>query len=151
MERVVSYEDSQVYPDELCTFFCKGYHFGIDILKVHEINKKLVITIVPQSPDCVLGLMNLRGRIITVIDLAKKLGLDDNSCNETHSKIIIVYSKDEYIGLMVDQIGDVVYLDTENIDPPPVNIDSTTGQYLTGVFKTQNSLIGILDVESVLD
>ena len=146
-----SIEDVQLYPCELCTFFCKDYQFGIDILKVHEINKKVILTPVPQSPNCVLGLMNLRGRIVTIIDLAKKLGFSHKNINEKECKIVIVYSQDEYIGLLVDQVGDVVQLDIKNIEPPPVNINNSIINYLTGVLKIDNGLIGILDVESVLN
>ncbi|MDM8538272.1 chemotaxis protein CheW [Desulfobacterales bacterium HSG17] len=145
------FEERQLYPAELCTFFCQEYQFGIDILKVNEINKKVILTPVPQAPDCVLGLMNLRGRIVTIIDLAKKLGFSYKNNNEKECKIIIVYSQDEYIGLLVDQIGDVVRLDFEKIEPPPVNINSLIINYLTGVLKLDSGLIGILDVESVLN
>jgi len=139
------------YPTELCTFFCKNYQFGIDILKVHEINKQVTLTMVPQAPECVLGLMNLRGRIVTIIDLSKKLGLSHNNNNEKETKIIIVYSQDEYIGLLVDQVGDVVHVAIEKIEPPPVNINGLVKKYLTGVLKTDNSLIGVLNVDAVLN
>jgi len=144
-------KEFQLYPAQLCTFFCKDYQFGIDILKVHEINKQVILTPVPQSPDCVLGLMNLRGRIVTIIDLAKKLGFSHKKSNEKECKIIIVYSQDEYIGLLVDQVGDVVSLDIEKLELPPVNINSLIINYLTGVLKTDTGLIGILDVETVLN
>lgn len=146
-----SLKEKQLYPSELCTFFCKDYQFGIDILKVHEINKQVILTPVPQAPDCVLGLMNLRGRIVTIIDLAKKLGFLHKNNNKKESKIVIVYSQDEYIGLLVDQVGDIVPLDITKLESPPVNINSLIINYLTGVLKTDNGLIGILDVESVVN
>ncbi|MEE4359535.1 MAG: chemotaxis protein CheW [Desulfococcaceae bacterium] len=134
---------------ELCTFYVGDRQFGIDILKVQEINKNPTITSVPQAQDYILGVMNLRGRIVTVIDLAKKLGLPF-SVPGRDSRTIIVNSQEEYIGLSVDRIGDVVAVHTEKVEPPPVNIGGILGRFTEGVLKTPAGLIGILAVEAVL-
>ncbi len=134
---------------ELCTFFTGEAQFGLDILKVQEINKLMEMTKVPQAPSYVLGVLNLRGRIVTVIDLGKKLGLSPTSLSN-ESRNIIVDSQDEYIGLLVDQIGDVVLADWNEVDPPPANIGAIQGRFFEGVFKAKNNLIGIMDVEEVL-
>lgn len=134
---------------ELCTFFTGKAQFGLDILKVQEINKLMEMTKVPQAPSYVLGVLNLRGRIVTVIDLGKKLGLSPTSLSN-ESRNIIVDSQDEYIGLLVDQIGDVVLADWNEVEPPPANIGAIQGRFFEGVFKAKNNLIGIMDVEEVL-
>ncbi len=134
---------------ELCTFYIGEHQFGIDILKVQEINKNPTITTVSQSQEFIVGVMNLRGRIVTVIDLGKKLGLSFTVPGK-ESRTIIVNSQEEYIGLLVDRIGDVVPVDNDSVEPPPVNIDRILGNYTKGVLKVGKGLIGILDVEEAL-
>ncbi len=134
---------------ELCTFYIGDHQFGINILKVQEINRNPPITTVPQSQEFIVGVMNLRGRIVTVIDLATKLGLAFTAPGK-YSRTIIVNSQDEYIGLIVDRIGDVVPVNAEKTEPPPVNIDGVLGSFAEGVLKTGDGLIVILDVEAVL-
>ena len=134
---------------ELATFYVGKALCGIDILNIQEINKHFDVTTVPQSADYVVGVLNLRGRIVTILDLGKKLGLsqiEDSSSNRN----IIVRSQEEHIGLMVDAISDVVRVDTDNVEPSPSNLNGVKGKYFQGVLKTDSSLIGILDIEEVL-
>lgn len=134
---------------EMATFYVGDSLCGMDILKVQEINKLLDMTEVPMAPDYVKGILNLRGQIVTVIDLGKKLGLSDNIMGPD-TRNVIVNSKNEYIGLLVDKIGDVERTDEAGIEPPPANIGGIQGKYFEGVFKKENSLIGMLNVEEVL-
>ena len=134
---------------ELATFYVGEALCGMDILKVQEINKLMDMTRVPQAPTYVMGILNLRGQIVTVIDLGKKLGLTSIELNDT-SRNIIVNSENEYIGLLVSRIGDVVEADWQKVEEPPANIGGVQGNYFKGVFKTKDRLIGILDAERVL-
>ena len=134
---------------ELATFYVGEALCGMDILKVQEINKLMEMTTVPQAPDYVMGILNLRGQIVTIIDLGKKLGLRATELTEM-SRNIIVNSKGEYVGLLVSRISDVVEADWDRVEPPPANIGGVQGKYFKGVFKTENRLVGILDVEKVL-
>ncbi len=134
---------------ELATFYVGQALCGMDILKVQEINKLMEMTTVPQAPNYVMGILNLRGQIVTIIDLGKKLGLATTEMSDT-SRNIIVNSKGEYIGLHVSKISDVVEADWSKVEPPPANIGGVQGTYFRGVFKTKQSLIGILDTEKVL-
>jgi purine-binding chemotaxis protein CheW len=122
----------------------------MDILKVQEINKLIEMTRVPQAPEYVLGILNLRGEIVTIIDLGKKLGLKSTELSDK-TRNIIVNSKGEHIGLMVEKISDVVQANFEKIEAPPANIGGVQGKYFTGVLKTKDRLIGILDVGKVLE
>ena len=134
---------------ELATFYVGDSLCGMDILKVQEINKLLEMTEVPLAPDYVKGILNLRGQIVTVIDLGSKLRLADTE-TDGDTRNIIVNSNGEYIGLLVHKIGDVERTEEENIEPPPANIGGIQGKYFEGVFKKENSLIGILNVEEIL-
>jgi purine-binding chemotaxis protein CheW len=134
---------------ELATFYIGDALCGMDILKVQEINKLLDMTEVPQAPEYVKGILNLRGQIVTIIDLGKKLGLTSTK-RTADTRNIIVNSNNEYIGLTVDRIGDVVRTDLEKVESPPANIGGVQGKYFEGVVKAENSLIGILDAEAVL-
>ena len=134
---------------ELATFRVGKALCGIDILNIQEINKHFEVTTVPQAADYVVGVLNLRGRIVTILDLGKKLGLSEIQANK-NNRNIIVRSQEEHIGLMVDSISDVVTADLDKIEPSPSNIGGLKGKYFQGVLKTETSLIGILDIEEVL-
>lgn len=134
---------------ELATFYIGDALCGMDILKVQEINKLMNMTKVPQAPEYVNGILNLRGQIVTVIDLSKKLGLAATDFSES-ARNIIVNSENEYIGLLVSRISDVVEADWERVEDPPANIGGVQGTFFKGVFKTHNRLIGVLDVKKVL-
>ena len=135
---------------ELATFYIGDGMCGMDILRIQEINKHLKMTKVPQAQEYVTGILNLRGEIVTVIDLGIKLGLSSTRISEK-TRNVIVNSKDEHVGLLVDSIADVVRADTDKIESAPANIGGVKGKYFEGVFKTEKSLIGILDVEEVLN
>lgn len=134
---------------ELATFYVGGALCGMDILNVQEINKLMDMTKVPQAPKYVTGILNLRGQIVTVIDLGKKLGLKSTDFSDS-TRNIIVNSENEYIGLLVSQISDVVTANWDKVEEPPANIGGVQGVFFKGVFKTQDRLIGILDVNKVL-
>jgi purine-binding chemotaxis protein CheW len=134
---------------ELATFYIGDALYGIDILNIQEINRNMDITWVPQAKEYVKGVLNLRGQIVTIIDIGKKLGLSPATMEEGNRNIII-NSQDEYIGFLVDQISDVLPAEPSRIEPAPANISGVQGKYFKGVFKTESSLIGILDIDSVL-
>ncbi|OQY50021.1 MAG: chemotaxis protein CheW [Desulfobacteraceae bacterium 4572_89] len=134
---------------ELATFYVGKALCGIDILNIQEINKHFEVTTVPQAADYVVGVLNLRGRIVTILDLGKKLELSQIQKNK-NNRNIIVRSQDEHIGLMVDSISDVVMAEKKRIEPAPSNISGVKGKFFKGVLKTENSLIGILDIDEVL-
>lgn len=134
---------------ELATFYVGDALCGIDILNIQEINKHTEVTIVPQSPDYVRGVLNLRGKIVTIIDLGKKLGLDPIALSK-ENRNIIVESNEEQIGLFVESISDVLTAEFSRIEPPPSNIIGSQGRFFTGVLKTENKLIGILDIDKIL-
>lgn len=134
---------------EFSTFYVGGALCGINILNIQEINKHFEITKVPQAPEYIEGILNLRGRIVTIIDLGKKLGLAPVNKNKDNRNII-VNSEDEHIGLLIDSISDVVSAGKDSIEPSPSNIGGAKGKFFKGVLKTDKQLIGILDIDEVL-
>lgn len=144
-------ETTEVRSDDLefSTFYVGGALCGINILNIQEINKHFEITQVPQASDYIEGILNLRGRIVTIIDLGKKLGLDPVN-KDKDNRNIIVNSDDEHIGLLIDAISDVVLANEDDIEPAPSNIGGVKGKYFQGVLKTEKQLIGILDIDEVL-
>ena len=134
---------------ELATFYIGDALCGMDILKVQEINKLMEMTKVPQAPDYVTGILNLRGQIVTIVDLGKKLGLGETDLG-SDPRNIIVNAPSEHIGLLVQKISDVVMADPDRIEQAPANMSGIQGIFFTGVYKTENKLIGILNVEEVL-
>jgi len=134
---------------ELATFYVGRALCGMDILKVQEINKLMEMTKVPQSPDYMVGILNLRGQIVTIIDLGQKLGLGSIEVSN-ESRNIIVNTPGEHVGLLVSRISDVVMADPDKIEPAPANMNGIQGAFFTGVYKTDNKLIGILNIKEVL-
>lgn len=133
----------------LVTFHTGEMCCGIEIHHVQEINKLFEITPVPNAPNYVTGVLNLRGEIITIIDLAKKLEIDSLSISESNRNII-VRSGDEYIALFVERVGDVVQGNQDDIEPPPANAGNAQRKFFKGVLKKNSLLIGILDIEEVI-
>lgn len=145
----MSSENAKTGAVQISCFYVGSALCGIDINVIQEMNKQMSMTKVPQSPDHVLGIMNLRGRIVTIIDLGLKLGLARSKMTDK-SRIIIVNSRDENIGLLVDKITDVVNAKWEEMEPTPSNIKGIKGKYFQGVLKASKELIAVLDVEEVL-
>lgn len=134
---------------ELATFYVGNALCGMDILKVQEINKLMEMTKVPQAPEYMVGILNLRGQIVTIIDLGQKLGLGNVEISN-ESRNIIINAPGEHVGLLVTRISDVVMADPDKIEPAPANMSGVQGSFFTGVYKTENKLIGILDIKEVL-
>lgn len=135
---------------QLSCFYVGNALAGIDINQVQEINKELEMTKVPRSQDYVLGIMNLRGKIVTIIDLGKKLGLKPGIWSDK-SRIVILNWNDEYVGFFVDRIADVVMAASKDIVPPPSNIKGLRGKYFQGVYHYKKELVAILDTDAVLN
>lgn len=134
----------------IAAFYLHDSLCGIDIANVQEIHEDLSFTKVPLAPDYVQGIMNLRGQIVTVIDQSLKIGLPAATIT-AESRVVIVKSQGESIGLLVDRIVDVLTTEVERIVPPPPNIHGAQGEYFQGVIHTDNrELLALLDVEAIL-
>jgi purine-binding chemotaxis protein CheW len=145
-------EDSRFSEENLhlVTFELSGEEFGVDIMQVSEVIPVPRITRIPQAPECIKGLINLRGKILVVIDLNKRLGFSSKE-TDSLSRILIVKVKDTVIGMLVNSVKEVMRLPLSSIEPPPEMIKSKiNAEYLTGVGKVGNRLIVLLNLARVL-
>lgn len=130
-------------------FKLEGEEYGIDILRVKEIKEMLRITRVPKAPSFVSGVVNLRGEVIPVIDLRKKFNLQE--CKDSESTRIIIVTVDEItIGLIIDTSSEVLEIDKELIEEPPMAVSSIDHSYLHGIGKVNDRLIILLDVAKIV-
>ncbi len=136
--------------NQLVTFSIGDAMYGIDILRIQEINKIKDWTMVPQSMDFVLGILSLRGQIVTIIDLRKRLGLGKSQVKDESRNIIVNSKSGESIGFLIDNIGDVVSIKEQQICQPPANVNGVRGKFFSGILKTDNQLVAILNVEALL-
>lgn len=147
---------------QFATFHVGDHVFGLDILGVREIIRAVEITPVPRTEPHIRGLINLRGQIVTILELAVRLGRPSHAISESSHIIILkasaVVSKDEsaqggplgLLGLLVDAIGDVVSADDARADPPPANITDDEERFVSGVLKTETGLLVLLNLQELL-
>lgn len=124
-------------------------YYGLPIEKVISIEKIGEITRIPNAPDYIKGVINLRGEVIPVVNLKKKLNIGDNELN-TNSRIIVVNEDEMVVGLIVDFSSEVLEIDREDIDKPPETKDNQLIEYISGIGKTSDRLIIILDLLKIL-
>ncbi len=131
------------------TFHVRGTLLGIDTLRVQEIIRVSDVTRVHHAPEYVQGVINLRGKIVTVLDLSRKLDFSPAEVGD-ESRVIIVDHEDEYVGLLVDSISDVIVAERERVIPSPANVEGGQKKFFQGVYQGDQGLIAVLDVEEVL-
>lgn len=135
---------------DLIVFTVDGVKCALSIDEVQEIKRIVQITKVRKAPEYVRGVVNLRGQIVTLIDLRRKLNYDSCDVNE-NSRMVVVKRDVEQVGLLVDTIEDAVVARSEEILKPPSNIKGAEGRFFLGVFKTDEDLVAILDCEAILE
>lgn len=125
--------------------------FGVPILMMQEIIRGAPITSIPDSPDFIEGVINLRGNIIPVIDLRKRLNLFEDEHHNTNGWIIILNINDRVTGFIVDAVTKVLKIRTDSIKPPPdIVVAGLKSQYISGVCKTEKKLLILLDFSRIL-
>ena len=132
------------------TFKIGKEYYGLPIENVLSIEKPSKTTRIPNAPDYVIGLINLRGDVIPVVDLRTKLGMEKKQVDKD-SRIIIIKEKEMVVGLMVDSSKDVLDIDEENVDKPPTDESNTIIDYISGIGKKDERLIFILNSLKLLD
>jgi len=135
---------------QLVIFQLGGEEFGVDIMAVQEIIKMPEITAIPQAPEYVAGVINLRGKIIVVVSLGKKFGIQSCDKNEEY-KVIVVELENQVIGMMVDSVSEVLRIPSSSVDPAPDIIKSgVSSNYIQGVGKLDDRLLILLDLRNIL-
>jgi purine-binding chemotaxis protein CheW len=135
---------------QFSTFFVADLFFGVNVLHVQEVLRYQPMTPVPQAPDVIEGLINLRGQIVTAIDMRKRLRLPARAENKTPMNIV-VRTSDGAVSLLVDEIGDVLHMDAVAYERPPENLDAETRELVRGVYKLEDRLLLVLDEERTVD
>ena len=132
-----------------CTFWLQEQRFGIEVLDVQEVLRTPSMTPVPLAPEAVTGLINLRGQIITAIDLRTRLDLEQRQAEE-RSVNIVVRTEDGPVSMLVDQIGGVIEVDRNQYEPPPDTVSGAGRELISGVYKVEGPLLHVLDVDRVI-
>ncbi len=136
-------------PQQYSTFYVAGLLFGIDVLKVQEVLRYLEMTPVPLAPDVIEGLINLRGQIVTAVDMRRRLGVPKRQDQEPPMNLV-VRSEDGPVSLLVDEIGDVLEVRAGSYEPAPDNLPAEQRELIEGVHKLDGRLMLILNTERVL-
>jgi len=136
--------------NQFCTFYLENLLFGVEVLEVQEVFRYQEMTEVPLAPPLVEGLINLRGQIITAIDLRRRLQLGERPGQRLPMNVV-VKTEDGPLSLLVDEIGDVREVSPEAFEPPPDTLSEGIKDLVSGVFKLENQLLLILDISRVVE
>ena len=135
---------------QFATFFVADLFFGVDVLRVQEVLLFQQMTCVPQAPEVIEGLINLRGQIVTAIDMRRRLRLPPRTREQTPMNMVL-RTEDGAVSLLVDEIGDVLDVDAGAYERPPDNLDHAARDLIRGVYKLKDRLMLVLDAERTVD
>ncbi|HDQ39460.1 MAG TPA: chemotaxis protein CheW [Desulfonatronum sp.] len=134
---------------QLVTFHIGEEEFGVEILTVQEIIRMMGITRVPKAPDFVEGVINLRGKVIPIIDLRKRFGMTAQE-HDKHTRIIVIEINKVIVGFVVDSVSEVLRIPANTVEPPPAIISGIESEYISGVGKLADRLLILLDLDRLL-
>jgi purine-binding chemotaxis protein CheW len=135
---------------QFCTFLLDGHTFGVPVPQVQEVILFQQMTQVPLAPGEVRGLINLRGQVVTAIDLRRRLSMTDRAKDQLPMNVV-VRSKDGAVSLLVDEIGDVIEVDEQTFEPPPETMKKPAREIIRGVHKLPKRLLLVLDTERAVE
>jgi purine-binding chemotaxis protein CheW len=138
---------------QLVVFELANEHYGVDISAVESIIKMQAITVVPHAPEFVEGVTNLRGKVLPVIDLRKRFYLtatDRSADKKASTRIIVVAIGKTEVGMVVDDVSEVLTISDEAIEPPPPMVMTINSTFITGIAKLGDKLVIMLDLSKVL-
>jgi purine-binding chemotaxis protein CheW len=134
---------------QFCTFWVAGHLFGVPICAVQEVLLSQPVTPVPLAPAEIPGLINLRGQIVTVLDLRARLRLHESSRERTGGGVnVIVVTSDAPVSLLADRIGEVITPDEGRFEPPPDTLDRGVRDLVSQVYKLDEQLMLVLDIDN---
>ncbi len=135
---------------QLCTFFVGDGYFGIPVQQVQEVVRPQPITPVPLAPKVIRGLINLRGQILTAIDLRYRLGLGEPG-DPAKLTNVVVRTDDSPVSFLVDEIGEVVDVDEASFEHPPETLQGDTRELIGGAYKLEGRLLLVLSTERTVN
>lgn len=133
---------------QLVSFTLGEEEFGVEILKVQEINRMVPITKIPNTPDYVEGVINLRGKVIPIVDMRKRFGIQPKS-DDKNTRIIVVELDNRVVGFIVDSVSEVLRIPQNITEPPPAIIAGIDADYIISVAKLEDRLLIMLDLEKI--
>lgn len=142
-------QSAEIELEQLVVFELAGESYGIPIHRVREIIRVPTITKVPRTPEFIEGVINLRGGVIPVIDLAKRFGLQSSEQDDDR-RIIVVEMREWTLGMIVDGVSEVLRVDPSVVEPPSPYIVTIATKYIAGVAKVDDGLVILLDLDQVL-
>lgn len=134
---------------QFATFRVDSLFFGVEVEKVQEVIRYQEMTRVPQAPPVVSGLINLRGHIVTALDLRRRLELRDREEHRLPMNVVVRH-EDGAVSLLVDEIGDVLDVEEETFEPPPETLSPKARALIRGVYKLKDQLLIVLDTEKAI-
>ncbi|MFK7843802.1 MAG: chemotaxis protein CheW [Rhodothermales bacterium] len=135
---------------QYCTFYLNDLMFGIDVLKVQEIILPQEMTEVPLSTPSIRGLINLRGQVVTAIDLRRWLGFVPVA-NGNEAMNVVIRAEEDILSFLVDDIGDVLEPDEGSFEPPPETLKENIRELINGVYKLENQLLLVMNAERTFE
>jgi purine-binding chemotaxis protein CheW len=135
---------------QFCSFFLDGLRFGVDVQKVQEVVPYQEMTRVPLAPPTVRGLLNLRGQIVTGIDLRRRLGLPERPDGRLPMNVVL-RGEDSPVSFLVDDIGEVIEVAADAGEPPPETLLGRVRELIEGVYPLPDELLLVLDTARTLD
>jgi purine-binding chemotaxis protein CheW len=138
------------HTSQFCTFYLDKLLFGVELKGVQEVIRSLYMTKVPLAPAVVSGLINLRGQIVTAVDLRRRLELQPRP-PAMLAMNVVVRSEDGAVSLLVDEIGDVVEVEEDSFEPPPETLRGSVRAIILGVHKLDGRLLHVLDIEKACE
>jgi purine-binding chemotaxis protein CheW len=134
---------------QFSTFYLGDRYFGIEVQKVQEVIRYQEMTNVPLAPPEIRGLINLRGQIVTAMDLRRRLEMPDRPEDQLPMNVV-VRTEDGSVSLLVDEIGDVIEVDDERFEQPPDTLQGVARSLIRGAYKLEGQLLMVLDTERVV-
>ncbi len=131
---------------QFCTFFLKDQFFGVPVQQVQEVIRYQEMTRVPLTPPVIRGLINLRGQIVTAVDLRRRFAMEDRPESQLPMNVV-VHTDDGAVSFLVDEIGDVLEVEEESFERTPETVQGQTRELVRGVYKLPERLMMVLDTE----
>jgi purine-binding chemotaxis protein CheW len=134
---------------QFCTFFLDDLYFGVEVQRVQEVLRHQPLTRVPLASPMIEGLINLRGQIVTAIDLRQRLGLAERRGQELPMNVI-VRTEDSAVSLLVDEVGDVIEVDASTFETPPATLQQPARSLIHGAYKLEGKLLLVLNTDEAV-